>query len=53
MARRKTYQRGSVQLRNGEWTLRYREFNHEKNSWALRREKLVVSQREFGTLNMV
>lgn len=40
MTRRTSYQRGNVQLHNGEWTLRYREFNHAKREWTTKREKL-------------
>jgi len=40
MARRKTYQRGNVQLHNGVWTLRYRELNHATCKWFVKREKL-------------
>ncbi len=40
MARKKSYQRGSVQLREGIWSLRYREFDHDRRKWIPKREKL-------------
>jgi integrase len=40
MARKKTYQRGSVQLHRGEWTFRFREFDHTRRKWIFKREKL-------------
>lgn len=40
MTRRTSYQRGNVQLHNGEWTLRYREYNHATRKWTTKREKL-------------
>src|SRR5687767_13884708 len=40
MTRRKTYQKGSVRLHNGSWTLRYRELDHTSGKWATRRTVL-------------
>ncbi len=40
MTRRKTYQKGSVKLQNGKWTLRIREFIHPSGSWQMRRFNL-------------
>ncbi|MEW6208719.1 MAG: tyrosine-type recombinase/integrase [Acidobacteriota bacterium] len=40
MARKKSYQKGSVRLRGDEWTLRYREFDHDRRKWTSKREKL-------------
>lgn len=40
MTRRKSYQRGNVQLHNGQWTLRYREFSDRTRKWILKREVL-------------
>ena len=40
MTRRKTYQRGSVRLHNGSWSLRYRELDHTTGKWKVRREVL-------------
>jgi len=40
MTRRKSHQKGSVELHNGQWTLRYRELNHATGKWALKRECL-------------
>ena len=37
MTRRKTYQRGSVKLHNGSWTLRYRELEQTTGKWQTRR----------------
>jgi len=34
------YQKGSVQLHNGQWSLRYRELNHATGTWRWRRERL-------------
>lgn len=38
--RRKTYQTGNVQLKNGIWTLRYRELDHRTRQWITKRERL-------------
>jgi integrase len=35
--RRRTHQRGCVKMKNGHWTLRYREFNHATGQWKTRR----------------
>lgn len=40
MTRRKSYQKGNVQLHNGQWTLRYRELDHSTGKWATKRVKL-------------
>jgi integrase len=40
MTRRKTYQKGSVKLHNGSWTLRYRELDHTSKTWKIRRKVL-------------
>ena len=37
MTRRKTFQRGSVRLHNGNWTLRYRELDRTTGVWKTRR----------------
>ena len=34
------YQKGSVQLHNGQWTLRYRELDHATGKWKWPREIL-------------
>ena len=33
MTRKKTYQKGSVKLHRGSWTLRYRELDHATGRW--------------------
>lgn len=38
--KRKTYQSGNVQLKNGVWTLRYRELDHRTRKWITKRERL-------------
>lgn len=40
MTHRKTYQRGNVELRNGQWSLRYRELDHATGRYILKREAL-------------
>jgi integrase len=40
MTRRKSYQKGNVELHNGQWTLRYRELDHASRKWILKREVL-------------
>ena len=40
MTRRRSYQKGSVELHNGQWTVRYREFNHTTRKWNLKRDPL-------------
>lgn len=40
MTRRRSHQKGSVELHNGQWTLRYRELNHATGRWTLKRESL-------------
>lgn len=40
MARKKSYQKGSVRLHRDEWTLRYREFDHDSRKWNIKRVKL-------------
>jgi integrase len=40
MARKKSYQRGSVKKHNGQWTLRYRELDHASGKWINKREIL-------------
>lgn len=40
MTRRRSHQKGSVELHNGQWTVRYRELNHATGKWALKRECL-------------
>jgi integrase len=37
MTRKKTYQKGSVRLHYGNWTLRYRELDHLTGEWTTRR----------------
>jgi hypothetical protein len=37
MTRRKSYQKGSVKLHNGNWTLRVRELDRTTGKWRLRR----------------
>jgi integrase len=34
MTRKKTYQKGSVKLHRGSWTLRYREIDHTTGKWT-------------------
>lgn len=38
--KQKTYQHGCVQLKNGIWTLRYRELDHRTRKWINKRERL-------------
>ncbi len=38
--KRSSYQRGSVSLHNGVWTLRFRQFNHSTQQWTTKREQL-------------
>lgn len=40
MARKKSYQKGSVRLHRDQWTLRYREFDHSSRRWINKRELL-------------
>ena len=40
MARRRSHQKGSVELHRGQWTLRARELNHATGKWTLKRECL-------------
>jgi integrase len=40
MTRRKSYQKGSVSLHNGQWSVRYREYDHRSRKWRWKREKL-------------
>jgi integrase len=40
MTQRKSYQKGSVKLHNGSWTLRYRELDHTSGNWTIRRKVL-------------
>ncbi len=40
MTRRRSYQKGSVELHNGQWTVRYREFDHASRRWIIKREVL-------------
>ena len=40
MARKKSYQKGNVDLHNGRWTVRYREFDHASRKWVIKREVL-------------
>jgi integrase len=37
MTRKKTYQKGSVKLHRGSWTLRIREIDHTTGKWKMRR----------------
>jgi integrase len=37
MTRRKSYQKGSVKLHNGSWSLRIRELDHTTGNWKTRR----------------
>jgi integrase len=37
MTRRKSYQKGSVKLHNGSWTLRVREIDQTTGNWKMRR----------------
>ncbi|HWN98691.1 MAG TPA: tyrosine-type recombinase/integrase [Blastocatellia bacterium] len=34
---RRSHQKGSVELHNGQWSLRYRELNHATGEWTLKR----------------
>src|SRR5687767_10357457 len=40
MTRKKTYQKGSVKLHRGFWTLRYRELDHTTGKWSVPRIQL-------------
>ena len=46
MTRRKSYQKGNVQLHFGVWTLRYREIDHRTGKWSTKRERLGIAK--FG-----
>jgi integrase len=37
MTRRKTYQKGSVEIHNGQWSVRFREYNHVTRKWEWKR----------------
>lgn len=38
MARRRSYQRGNVEMHNGVWTLRFRLYNYDTRKWEQKRE---------------
>jgi integrase len=40
MTRRRSHQKGTVERHNGQWTLRYREFDHTSRKWTMKRQVL-------------
>lgn len=40
MARKRSYQKGNVEMHNGQWTLRYREWNYRTRQWEQKRVRL-------------
>ena len=50
MTRKKSYQKGNVQLHNGVWTLRYREIDHRTGKRITKRERLGIFKNKKAAL---
>jgi integrase len=50
MTRKKSYQKGNVQLHNNVWTLRYREIDHRTGKWDTKRERLGIFKNKKAAL---